>query len=562
MEWQGVEIQVKVPCGEGRTHYVRLRFTGWGEYEVAYNRCEQSPSAASVSEAPCARYLREEFPEVFRHNTELRLQLVAAMHQAGRSAVPCLVHALGDSHLRVREAACEALGRLGDPQAVPALSVWAHAGDYAALGALQRLRQPVLPLPQAVSQLVAQGLWEVLIRALPNPSVCAVVAQCGERALPHLLRALEDECSFTRAAACRALGAIGDPQAVPHLLQALRDSERWVRRAACVALGAIGDPQAVPYLVRALRDCDGDTRAAACVALGQIGDSQATPHLLQALEDSDSYVRAAVGVALGAIGDLQSVPRLLHALGDSDSRVRTAACVALGKLGDPQAVPALSVWAHAGDAVAGDALRTLGHPALALQQAVFEVAAQGLWSVLIRASFRASVRRAIAQLGTQVIPYLLQAIKDGDRRIRRAAGDILHRIGAPAVPHLIQALSDWDEKLRRVACRVLGALGDPQAVPYLIRALGDYDRYVRWGACVALGQIGDPQAVPHLIQAIGDRDWRICRAACVALGQIGDPQAIPHLAYLTQSWSLKPQVRAAAQQAIAQINAQHAQQPP
>lgn len=36
MEWQGVEIEVEVPCVGGRKHPVRLRFTGWGEYEVVH----------------------------------------------------------------------------------------------------------------------------------------------------------------------------------------------------------------------------------------------------------------------------------------------------------------------------------------------------------------------------------------------------------------------------------------------------------------------------------------------------------------------------------------------
>jgi hypothetical protein len=37
MAWQGVEIEIEVPCAGGQKHPVRLRFTGWGEYEVAYN---------------------------------------------------------------------------------------------------------------------------------------------------------------------------------------------------------------------------------------------------------------------------------------------------------------------------------------------------------------------------------------------------------------------------------------------------------------------------------------------------------------------------------------------
>jgi HEAT repeat protein len=52
-----------------------------------------------------------------------------------------------------------------------------------------------------------------------------------------------------------ALVKIGAP-AVPHLIQALGDRDRGVRAAACRALGEIGDGQAVPPLIQALGDVE------------------------------------------------------------------------------------------------------------------------------------------------------------------------------------------------------------------------------------------------------------------------------------------------------------------
>jgi HEAT repeat protein len=147
-------------------------------------------------------------------------------------------------------------------------------------------------------------------------------------------------------------------------------------------------------------------------ALGKLGDPQAVPALIQALGDSDSAVRAAAAEALGAIGDPQAVPALIQALGDSDCDVRRAAAEALGKLGDPQAVPPLSVWAHAGEDAARDALQTLGHPMLDLPQAVAQVAAQGAWGVLIRALTCTQVREVVVGLGAPAVPALIQALGD------------------------------------------------------------------------------------------------------------------------------------------------------
>jgi hypothetical protein len=121
MAWQGVEIEIEVPCAEGQTHPVRLRFTGWGEFEVAYNPCEELLGPVFARMAACTHYLHEKFPEAFRRDTALKRRLVEAFGAAGAPAVPALIQALGDSHSAVRRAAAEALGKLGDPQAVPPL---------------------------------------------------------------------------------------------------------------------------------------------------------------------------------------------------------------------------------------------------------------------------------------------------------------------------------------------------------------------------------------------------------------------------------------------------------
>ena len=225
MAWQGVEIEIEVPCAGGQKHPVRLRFTGWGEFEVAYNPCEELLGPVFARMAACTHYLHEKFPEAFRRDTALKRRLVEAFGAAGAPAVPALIKALGDWEDwwsdedwwidedcwsdNVRAAAAEALGAIGDPQAVPAL-----------------------------------------------------------------IQALGDSDSAVRRAAAEALGKLGDPQAIPALIQALGDSDRDVRRAAAEALGAIGDPQAVPALIQALGDDWDDARRAARQAIRQIQTKQ------------------------------------------------------------------------------------------------------------------------------------------------------------------------------------------------------------------------------------------------------------------------------------------------
>jgi hypothetical protein len=86
-----------------------------------------------------------------------------------------------------------------------------------------------------------------------------------------------------------------------------------------------------------------------------------------------------------------------------------------------------------------------------------------------------------------LLPALLQALRDGDWWVRRAAEEALGRIGDPqALPALTQALRDEDAGVRRAAARALGKIGDPQALPALHQALRDEEAKVRWVAAVAL----------------------------------------------------------------------------
>ena len=210
MAWQGVEIEIQVPCAGGQKHPVRLRFTGWGKYEVAHNPCEELLGAVFARMAPCTHYLREQFPEVFRQDARFRKQLVEALGAVGTPAVPLLIQALGDWDEDVCRAAAEALGAIGDPQAIPAL-IQALGDD-----------------------------WDAVRRA----AAWALGYLGDSRAVPALIKALRDRSENVRRASAEALGAIGDPQAIPALIQALGDGwDKDVRRAAQQAIQQIQTKQ-------------------------------------------------------------------------------------------------------------------------------------------------------------------------------------------------------------------------------------------------------------------------------------------------------------------------------
>ncbi|MEM0337950.1 MAG: HEAT repeat domain-containing protein [Candidatus Caldarchaeum sp.] len=174
----------------------------------------------------------------------------AAVVQQSTIAIPMLIETFEHRDLKVRAAACQALGEIGAP-AVPALIEVLEDEERVLCG-----------------------------RCTERACACRALGLTGVAdAIPILLETLRDRHAEVRAAACTALGQIGDTQSLPALCRALEDAESQVRRSACEALGLIGDTNTVPALIRVLGDVNETVRAAACWALGRIGDANAAPAL-------------------------------------------------------------------------------------------------------------------------------------------------------------------------------------------------------------------------------------------------------------------------------------------
>jgi HEAT repeat protein len=139
-----------------------------------------------------------------------------------------------------------------------------------------------------------------------------------------------------RAHAADALGKLGDPRAVPDLLRALEDKVDMVRGHAANALGQIGDRRAVSPLLDLLREPDMLIRWTAAEALGHLGDPSAVLPLLEAWINADhEMILEVTGEAISRIGEAAQGP-LREALDDPREEVQRAARYILGQLGAPQ----------------------------------------------------------------------------------------------------------------------------------------------------------------------------------------------------------------------------------
>src|SRR5262245_30942806 len=74
-----------------------------------------------------------------------------------------------------------------------------------------------------------------------------------------------------------------------------------------------------------------------------------------------------------------------------------------------------------------------------------------------------------------LVPALVEALKDKDRDVRQAACTALGNLGQEAVKPLIEALKNDDKATQAAAIEALGKIGPnaSDAVPALIKALKD-----------------------------------------------------------------------------------------
>ncbi|MFA5253037.1 MAG: HEAT repeat domain-containing protein [Methanoregula sp.] len=191
---------------------------------------------------------------------------------------------------------------------------------------------------------------------------------------------------------------------------------------------------------------------------------------------------------------------------------------------------------------------------------------------------RQAAIRALAEMGTGALPYLLRAFVDpGKKDLMASAGEVLVQWGDPVYSLLADFFMSTDARTRAAAAGALGYLGKP-AGPCLVTALTDPSRDVKFRAARALAQIGwtftldqvreevicavvlgEPRdlirekkaAFPYLIELLEDKDYRIKVGAIKGLGEIKSARSLSRLAPLLKSDEIE--VRSAVVETMGRI---------
>jgi HEAT repeat protein len=219
----------------------------------------------------------------------------------------------------------------------------------------------------------------------------------------------------------------GRRKAVPDLMRALDDPNPKLRELALITLGGIGEDSkpAVPKVIAVMKDKQLSEnlrwQAAACLQFIGPAAEDAVPVLLCMLDTEKGLPRyGAVNALVTIVGDKDArvVPALLKLLDDPDGQVHSAAARALGRIGKcpEKVVPALVAMLE----------KNRPSPDDREMDPASERVGQCLAAILALGQFGAAAEKAV--------PALIQVVKERKELpiLRRAAIETLGAIGPKA----------------------------------------------------------------------------------------------------------------------------------
>jgi cyclophilin family peptidyl-prolyl cis-trans isomerase/HEAT repeat protein len=451
---------------------------------------------------------------------------------------PDLIRLLTDEEARLRRRAALAIGRVGLPDAVPALA-----------------KVLATDVEMEVRQMAAFALGLI-----------------GDRmALESLLNALSDSSPIVQGRAAEALSLIGDETsaaAIGDMVAAHVQAGALAQLApddltypldpavegARLGLYALGRLKAYDALARAVLDQSGQPLVRwwpVAFALQRSQDKRAIPALRTLAQTDTTYTRAFAIRGLGEMGDENAVPLLmpLIALRASDSPVRAEAIRAAARLGAPKVSEALTAIAFSG--TASPLLRVEAIQALALTNA--GDGREGLLDLVSdrSAPVRAAVFGTLARLESDSFLTILSGLEpDPQWSVRAALATALGTFPADVATQRLRAmLADSDLRVIPAVLTSLTKIRAPKIEATLLEWLKHDDPVIRMAAATNLGDLTPDGAGAALAEAyrFGERDSTyVARAAALsALAKYGAPAATDTLkaALKDKDWAVR--VRAA-----------------
>jgi HEAT repeat protein len=288
----------------------------------------------------------------------------------------------------------------------------------------------------------------------------------GEAATKRFVALLPKLPPDGQAGLLEALGDRGDAAARPAALEMLNAPPEAVRAAALKALGALGTAADVPVLANKAATGSKLEKGAARLSLVRLRGEQVNQAIVSTMAEGEPNTRAELLGVLAARGAKETIPTVTACAEDPEASVRLAALGALRFLADESHVATLV-----------KILKAAKDP----QE---------------RRKAELALLAVCSRSGWPAADAILAGLADADVPAQVALLHALARAGGPkALAEVIARLKDNDQAVRDEAVRMLSIWPDPAVADHL-RALAQKGESLRWRVLAIRGlvRLASPQA--------------------------------------------------------------------
>lgn len=297
------------------------------------------------------------------------------------------------------------------------------------------------------------------------------------------------------------MGEHRDVESVPIITSQLNSEIATVRAAAARALAAIGSPgadSAKPELLRILPQTDIRDRAPIVWALAVLGESAAADAIIE--EFSSGRLQGQEGFDPRVISDVLGPERLSSndLLNHREVSVRVLTAAALAETASADIIDPLS------------------------RMTDFELARTAPDEP--DENVLRSIASGLGRAGDPRAGVPLFHILEAQPRMRPVVLDSLRKtVGAPGLAALLE--SARDDTIRLELVRMLAASHDPRAADPLAGFIASENPDMRREAVFGLAELGDARAAPGLVELARGLDLTVGREALAKLQRLGVPDA-------------------------------------
>jgi HEAT repeat protein len=391
---------------------------------------------------------------------------------------------------------------------------------------LEIRKNAIIALGWLREERAVKDLLEILNEYDLEEYVVGSLVSIGEKALPDLIKALQNPDPKIKGSAIRCLGWIENLEGIKSCLPFLKDKNAEIRYQAIMAMSVgLEDPEIENALLDQLSEPEPEVRGTLVEVLGKSKSAGLAAKLVAKFPEADHRAKLSVIQTLARLKNSQARQSLLEILQTETGEVRSEAFKALISICADEFEESLFLIG-ASDPDPSFRKTAAGYLRFARSEKI-----ETLVMALMQDSNPEVRIEAIASLGScrnfSIINGLIENFAKEDRRMQLA---IIKCMGGfrekTYTQFLIDQLKQSDPDLKRASAESLGKIRDSRAVPELLITLEDPDWGIRIAAIRALAEIGDRRCVSYLLDKLGDPEILVQKEIITALGALGTQESV------------------------------------